>query len=129
MARRKAVGVEALMASRREGRRGGSLRTDALWCLALTIAIELLTCVLRFGLGMHAGNTSHWMRALTFGLHLHHGFFGLLLIVLAFARRGRLWRRWCLIIGLALVLSDLAHHFLVLWPVTGSPEFTLFYPD
>ena len=33
---------------------------------------------------------------------------------------------WILAIGL--VVSDLVHHFLVLWPLTGSPQFDLFYP-
>jgi len=27
-----------------------------------------------------------------------------------------------------LFLSDIVHHFLVLWPITGNPEFDLFYP-
>jgi hypothetical protein len=28
-----------------------------------------------------------------------------------------------------LIFSDLAHHFIVLWPITGSPEFDIIYPD
>ena len=30
--------------------------------------------------------------------------------------------------GIALALSDIIHHFLVLWPLTGTPEFHLRYP-
>jgi len=30
-------------------------------------------------------------------------------------------------IGLALVLSDHIHHFIVLWYFVGSPQFDLFY--
>lgn len=35
---------------------------------------------------------------------------------------------WMLAIGLGLFFSDLIHHFLVLWPVVGSPQFDVFYP-
>ena len=35
---------------------------------------------------------------------------------------------WMLAIGLGLFFSDLIHHFLVLWPVVGSPQFDFFYP-
>ena len=46
------------------------------------------------------------------------------------------WRRsgakaiwWMMTIGLAMIVSDLMHHFLVLWPITGDPKFDLVYPD
>ena len=117
------------MARRQGGRRDGNLRTDALWCLALTVAFELLASLFHFGLGMRTTRDTRWLRTLTFGLRIHHGYPGLLLIVLAFFCRSCGWRRWCLIIGLALVLSDLAHHFLVLWPITGHSDFDLFYPE
>jgi hypothetical protein len=116
------------MARRHGGRRGGAFRTDALWCLGLTVAFELLACLFHFGLGLHATRDTRWLRTLTFGLRIHHGYFGLVLLALAFFCRGS-WRRWCVIIGLALVLSDLAHHFLVLWPITGHADFDLVYPD
>jgi hypothetical protein len=32
------------------------------------------------------------------------------------------------VVAIGLVISDIIHHFLVLWPVTGSPEFDLRYP-
>ncbi len=110
-------------------RRGGNLGRDALWCLALMAAFELLACLFHFGLGMRTTRDTRWLRTLTFGLRIHHGYLGLVLIVLAFLCRSSGWRRWCLIIGLALVLSDLAHHFLVLWPITGHSDFDLFYPE
>ena len=116
------------MARRRGGRRGGSLRIDALWCLAWTIVFEALACLFHFGLGLETTRDTRGLRTLTFGLRIHHGYFGLLLIAFAFFCRSRSWRRWCLIIGLALVLSDLVHHFLVLWPITGRSDFDLVYP-
>lgn len=36
--------------------------------------------------------------------------------------------RWLFILGTALFLSDMIHHFLVLWTLTGSPHFHLVYP-
>lgn len=37
-------------------------------------------------------------------------------------------RVWVLRVGAALILSDLAHHFLVLWPIAGDPHFDWVYP-
>lgn len=34
----------------------------------------------------------------------------------------------CFVVGVGLLSSDLIHHFLVLWPMTGSPDFDLVYP-
>ncbi len=114
---------------RYDGRRGARIGRDALWCLALTAAFELLACLFHFGLGMRSTRDTRWLRTLTFGLRIHHGYPGLLLVFLAFFCRNRLWRRWFLIVGTALVLSDLTHHFLVLLPITGHSDFDLFYPD
>ncbi|HBE71421.1 MAG TPA: hypothetical protein DDW52_25020 [Planctomycetaceae bacterium] len=38
------------------------------------------------------------------------------------------WTDVALVVGLALLASDVIHHFLVLWPVTGSPQFDFVYP-
>ena len=38
-------------------RRGGNLRIDALWCLALTVVFEGLACLFHFGLGMRTRAT------------------------------------------------------------------------
>lgn len=46
----------------------------------------------------------------------------------------RLWcrspamARYILVIALALFASDMIHHFLILWPITGSPHFHFAYP-
>ncbi len=67
---------------------------------------------------------------LTFGYRIHHGYIGLLLIPLGIALdEGRYRVGWlCFVIGVALFLSDAIHHFLVLWPLTGSPQFDFVYP-
>ena len=110
-------------------RRGWRLGIDALWCLALTAVFEGLACLFHFGLRMRTTRDTRSLRWMTFGLRIHHGYVGLLLMVAAFFFRRGSWRRWLLIVGLALVLSDLAHHFLVLWPITGHSDFDLSYPE
>jgi len=98
------------------------------WCLLLAAAIEILTCLLRFGFHLEASRDTDFLCGITCGLRIHHAYLGLVLIVLGllFARGPVL--QWSVIVGAALVISDLVHHFLVLWTVTGKPEFQLFYP-
>jgi hypothetical protein len=100
------------------------------WSIILTAAIELLTVLMRFGFKMQARHGSALgVRTLTHGVRIHHGYIGVALILVAQAVLvGRpLLSRWVLVIGIALLASDLIHHFAVLWPITGSPEFDLFY--
>ena len=96
----------------------------------LTIAIELICIVLRFGFGQtSAVATASTVGLLTGGIRIHHGYVGAFMIppgIWFYDRSG--WGRWTLIIGVALFLSDMIHHFLVLWPMTGSPQFDFFYP-
>lgn len=103
-----------------------------LWsCVALTLAIELICIVLRFGFGAEStAATASTIGVLTFGIRIHHGYVGALLIPLGLAWKIRRQSiGWSLfVIGIALVFSDLIHHFLVLWPITGSPHFDLVYP-
>jgi hypothetical protein len=91
------------------------------------VVLEAITVVLRFGLGLESTRDTTLIGAATFRLRIHHGYIGLVLLVAAFRFRGGL-RNLILIVGLGLVISDLFHHFLVLWPLTGSPQFDLFYP-
>ena len=106
-----------------------SPKTALLWCLVLTAVIELVTVFLRFGLGLTAQEHSAWLAPFTFGYRDHHSYLGVVLFVagLLVSKRPSL-RRVLFIAGGALVLSDMIHHFLVLWPVTGSPEFYTRYP-
>ena len=108
-----------------------SYRAALWWSLALTCIIELVTVVLRFGFELESTrDTASTIGRLTFGIRIHHGYCGLVLMLVAYWLMSRYPRlaRWGLIIGLALFLSDLIHHFLVLWPLTGSPHFDLTYP-
>jgi len=98
--------------------------------LALALAFELLTCLFRFGFGFESTRDTGWLSAITFGFRIHHGYLGLLLAFIAvvcFPKRNG-YRNILLVLATALVASDLAHHFLVLWPITGSPQFDLTYP-
>lgn len=99
--------------------------------VGLTIAFELLTCVLRFGLKLESTrDTASVLSHLTCGYRIHHSYLGGVMMLVA----AILWNRnprlmsWCLAIGLGLFFSDLIHHFFVLWPIFGSPQFDLTYP-
>jgi hypothetical protein len=98
--------------------------------LLLACVVELLTVFARFGLGLESTRDTSAVSSLTFGIRVHHGYFGVLLAAAALSwpwgRPGI--RNLMLMLGAALVASDLVHHFLVLWPITGSPQFDLFYP-
>ena len=102
---------------------GGSL----LWIVALTSVVELVTCLFRFGFGFQSTRDTAWLAKFTFGIRIHHGYIGLLLILLSTWPRPE-WRIWTFRIGAALLLSDIIHHFVVLWLTQGDPEFHLTYP-
>ena len=102
-----------------------------LWAAVLTVLFEGITVFNRFGLGLEAAReTASTIGRLTGGIRIHHGYIGLALIALAVA----VWRKrpalsgWTLAVGIALVGSDLIHHFVVLRLVVGSSEFDLLYP-
>jgi hypothetical protein len=106
-------------------------RELVVYTLLLTVLVEGVTVLLRFGAGLRAPEvTASTVGRLTCGIRLHHGYFGIAVLLAAavLARRRPAEARWLLAIGAALLLSDLVHHFLVLWPVTGSPQFDLVYP-
>ena len=102
------------------------------WTIAGTCATELLTVALRFGLRLQSTrDTASTIGVLTCGVRIHHGYIGALLLLVAWAlwwKRHAIAQR-ALIIGGSLLLSDLIHHFVVLWLVVGSPEFHPVYPN
>ncbi len=104
-------------------------RLDLIWGAVAGALIEALTCLLRFGLRVQSTRDTGFLRHVTLGYRVHHGYVGLVAIVVALSPflSGRV-RRWTLRAGLALLLSDLLHHFVVLWIATGSPQFDLVYP-
>ena len=101
------------------------------WSVWLTVGLEILTCAFRFGGGLESTrDTASTIGRLTFGLRIHHGYVGLVMLAIASVYLGRhpKFGRYTLIIGTSLLLSDLIHHFLVLYPITGSPHFHIWYP-
>jgi len=99
------------------------------WIIGLTLLFEAITLLLRFGLGLEASRSTSFLSVLTFGVRIHHSYVGVVLALLSLAfAPGTPAREWGLRIGLGLVGSDLIHHFLVMWPLTGHHEFDLFYP-
>ena len=109
-----------------------SVKQVVLYSAVLTALIEGVTVLFRFGLHLESSrDTASTVGRLTGGIRIHHGYIGVLAVLIAATllhRRPLSWGRWLLVAGIALVLSDLVHHFLVLWPIVGSPEFHLVYP-
>lgn len=97
--------------------------------LWLTALLEAITILFRFGLDLQATRDTRALSDMTFGLRIHHGYIGIVLILLGYflCRRYLVVRKWMLAIGIALVASDMIHHFVVLWLVVGDPEFHLTY--
>ncbi len=109
---------------------GLSLNKLLLWLFILTVAIEAVSILLRFGFNLQAEEITSFVSYFTYGLRLHHGYFGaIILIVPYFLLKTTYIRNLLIIAGGALLLSDLVYHFLVVWPVTGSPEFYFIYPQ
>eukprot|EP00752_Nemacystus_decipiens_P014115 g12551.t1 len=105
------------------------------WAIVLTLFFEAVTILFRFGLKIQATrDTAKYVARWTRGIRIHHGYWGVPLLVLGLALLVTsvgpvLAAAWLTILGLALIKSDLVHHFLVLWPITGSHDFDLVYPD
>jgi hypothetical protein len=96
--------------------------------LVLAFVLEAITVGLRFGLGLESTRDTAVIGNMTLGLRVHHGYIGLFLLLLGMPfPRGLRNALWFMAFGL--IFSDLAHHFIVLWPITGSPQFDLIYPD
>lgn len=95
--------------------------------LLAAAAMEAVTLVARFGLKLESTRDTASLARFTFGFRIHHGYIGLLLL-LAFpwVPPGRA-RWWAGVLGIGLLVSDLVHHFVVLWPLTGDPQFHIKY--
>jgi hypothetical protein len=104
-------------------------RATVLWGLVLAVLLEVVTCLLRFGLQLQSTRDTRVMGVCTFGYRIHHAYTGVLLLLVALLISRGSWRTLCVVLGIGLVLSDLAHHFAVLWPITGDPQFHLRYAD
>ncbi len=118
-------------------RKADSLSTFQVLAIGLTLAavLELLTIAVRFGIGFTSTAQTAFLSPLTFGLRIHHGYFGVIAFLVAvtvFRSKERSKHRGIfnglMIVAIGLAGSDLIHHFLILWPLTGSPQFDLVYP-
>ncbi|MBI2932665.1 MAG: hypothetical protein HYY16_13540 [Planctomycetes bacterium] len=95
----------------------------------LTVLVESATACGRFMFGVQATRDTCALAAFTFGWRIHHAYVGALVLGISMAWPSCDVRVAITCVGSALVLSDLAHHFLVLWPITGRHEFDLTYPS
>ncbi|MCC6682807.1 MAG: hypothetical protein IT445_18055 [Phycisphaeraceae bacterium] len=105
------------------------MTTTILTVLLLTVFIEALTCCLRFGFDLQSTRDTTWLARFTFGLRIHHGYVGLFMMCLSPLLPLGLLHSTLLLSGAALFISDIIHHYGVLWPIVGRPEFHLVYPD
>lgn len=102
----------------------------SLWTLGLTFVFETITLLLRFGLGLEWAKVSQRnVGVMTFGYRIHHSFLGIALALFAFCLPAPLseFKGLALSTGSALFLSDMIHHFLILLPLTGTPQFYFQY--
>ena len=107
-----------------------SLRRVTLQGLIWAVLFEILTCVLRFGYALESTrDTASTIGRLTLGVRIHHSYIGIACIAAAFWLEQRFPK--CsfhlLAIGIGLFISDMIHHFVVLWIITGNPQFDLLY--
>jgi hypothetical protein len=94
-----------------------------------TLIIEMLTLFGRFGLGLQATRDTTILAKFTFGFRIHHGYIGLLLLVIVYclSLKTPLKHDTALyVVGASLLLSDILHH-LLLWLITGDPELHIKY--
>ncbi len=101
------------------------------WSFLLTAVLETITCVLRFGFGLSSTrDTASTIGRLTLGVRIHHGYIGFAMLLVGYAilRRYPVLAKVTLVVGGGLFFSDMIHHFLVMWPITGDPHFHLWYP-
>jgi hypothetical protein len=85
--------------------------------VALTLGIELLCCLFRFVFRMR----SREIQARWLGVRIHHGYTGVALFPALFFLPS-MWAAWIGAVAVALVLSDLLHHFVVLPLATGQRD-------
>jgi hypothetical protein len=96
--------------------------------LIAAAVVEAVTLYFRFGLDLQSTRDTRWLARWTRGIRIHHGYVGAVALgPFALAPINPVVADIGVIIAGALILSDLVHHFLVLWPLTGSPQFDLTY--
>ena len=98
--------------------------------LFLTVLFEGSALVSRFLLKLESTRDTDFLKHLTFGLRVHHGYFGVLILLVFLFKKDLFgkYTAWVIALAIGLIASDLIHHFLILWPITGHPHFDLVYP-
>lgn len=104
-----------------------TMRHSVRWGIALAIACEMLTVLLRFVFELQSTRDTQFLSGMTFGYRIHHGYPGVVLLVVCLFLSHSSLRNLLIIIGLGLLISDAFHHIVILWPMTGSPQFDLRY--
>ena len=106
--------------------------------IVAAIVFESITLFFRFYLELQSTRDTAIIAAFTGNLRIHHGYLGVLIILACLFipspdRQDRpdkiRIRHWLLVLGIGLVISDLLHHFVYLWLISGSPQFDLVYPQ
>lgn len=100
------------------------------WSLVIisTIIIEIITLFGRFV--FKKSSKENYFKILKklnarYFIHFHHGFFGVIILLVSYFY-GFVF---LFNLGIGFILSDLVHHFVILWSITGSPEFHLIYKN
>ena len=99
---------------------------DWYWIRVLTVIIETVTCFSRFVLKKESTRDTAFLARYTFGLRIHHGYTGVLLVILCNCLSSTDVGVWFLRIGWSCIFSDIIHH-CILRLVTGSFQFDLVY--
>ena len=99
------------------------------WGGIVALILEAITIFFRFGLGLQSSRDTQFLAPYTLGIRIHHGYIGILFLLLGWRAKEPSWQKGWWILGLGLLISDLLHHFVVLWWTTGSPHFDLVYPN
>ena len=102
----------------------------AVGILVVTVVVEAFTLLLRFVLQVKSSTHTRAVARFTGGHRIHHSYLGVAILLCSLLLdRASAAHALCVMVGAGVALSDLVHHFLVLWPATGDPEFHLRYPE
>lgn len=103
-------------------------RQILIYSLIATAGFEAITLLIALAAGWEMASAAN-LGWLTGGIRVHHGYFGILLLALALVLRSRraVMVPWLVVVGIGLLASDLLYHFLILWTVSGDPQFSFVY--
>ena len=92
------------------------------YLIVFIIAIEIFTIIVRYGFKISA-KVSYEKILKRFGfkkmIHVHHMYFGAIIAWYSYINNFPGWFNF----GLALIITDIIHHFIVLKSVEGDSEF------